>query len=95
MSFRKLIDAQVEEILRRYQEGERARTLGEEFGVHEKTVLVYVRLNKDRGEGDKVIRTENPRRRPHFKATFDYNTERYFDNMDQMRRKSDWSELNN
>lgn len=41
-----LMNSQILEVVRRYRGGERAKTLGEEFGVHTNTVLRYVKLNQ-------------------------------------------------
>lgn len=50
----KLLDGQVNEIVRRYNEGERAADLAEEFGVTTKTVLKYIR-NGGRPRKDRTV----------------------------------------
>lgn len=84
-------DLQILSIIKRYNEGdERAATLAEEFGVTPKTILKYIRLNKN---NTGMVRRSEYRRKPKFRTSVGLNDEKHFDQTDQKRRQETWERL--
>jgi hypothetical protein len=87
----KTTDLQVVEIINRYNAGERAFDLGAEFGIHEKTVLVYVKLNP-KPDVNTLMRSVNTGRKTHLK-TIRFRDNGSYDAGEQKHRQEMWHEL--